>query len=52
MRYGELEKLAYALVVASQKLANALVLMNFPLRQVLQKPEALGRILKWAIDLS
>ena len=28
------------------------VLTNYPLRQVLQKPDALGRLLKWAIELS
>ena len=28
------------------------VLTNFPLRQILHKPEASGRILKWTIELS
>ena len=46
MRYTELEKLAYALVMASRKLwsyfqAHTIkVLINYPLRQVLQKLEA------------
>ena len=56
-RYPELEKLALALMVASRKLrpyflAHPIdVLINYPLRQVLQKPEASGRLLKWAIEL-
>ncbi|XP_022877058.1 uncharacterized protein LOC111395308 [Olea europaea var. sylvestris] len=28
------------------------MLTNFPLRQVLQKPDASGRLLKWAVELS
>ena len=57
IRYPELEKLALALVVASRKLRSYFhahsieVLTNYPLRQALQKPEALGRLLKWAIEL-
>ena len=53
----ELEKLALALMVASIKLrpyfhAHLIeVLTNYPLRQVLQKPKASGRLLKWAIEL-
>ena len=56
-RYPELEKLAPALVVASRKLrpyfhAHSIkVLTNYPLGQVLQKPETSGRLLKWAIEL-
>ena len=56
-KYPELEKLALAFVVLSKKLrpyfhAHSIeVLTNFPLRQVLQKLEASGRLLKWAIEL-
>ena len=56
-RYHELEKLALALIIASRKLrpyfyAHSIeVLTNYPSCQVLQKPEALGRLLKWAIEL-
>ena len=56
-RYPKLEKLALGLVVASKKfrpyfLAHSIeVLTNYPLHQVLQKPEASGRLLKWAIEL-
>ena len=51
-RYPELEKLSLALMVTSKILrlyfhANPIeVLTNYPLRQVLQKPEASGRLLK------
>ena len=51
-RYPKLEKLALALVVASRKLRpyfhahSVKVLTNYPLRQVLQKPEASGRLFK------
>ena len=51
-RYLELEKLAWALVVASKKLrlyfhAHLIeVLSNYLLRQVLQKVEASRRLLK------
>ena len=56
-RYPKLEKLALALMVASRELrpyfhAHSIeVLTNYPLRQVLQKPKTLGRLLKWAIEL-
>ena len=56
-RYPELEKLALALMVATKKLRSYFhahpikVLTNYPLRQVLQKSKASGRLLKWAIEL-
>ena len=56
-RYPELDKLALALMVASRKLRSYFhacpikVLTNYPLRQVLQKLEFSGRLLKWAIEL-
>ena len=56
-RYPELGKLALALMVASRKLRLYFhtylieVLNNYPLHQVLQKPEALGKLLKWVIKL-
>ena len=58
IRYPEMEKLALALVVASRKLRpyfhsyTIRVLTNYQLRQVLEKPDASGRLLKWAIELS
>ena len=57
-RYPEMEKLALALVFATRKLRPYFrshpvqVLTNYPLRQVLQKPDASSRLLKWAIELS
>ena len=56
-RYLEMEKLALALIVAARKLRpyflahNIFVPTKFPLKQVFQKPEALGRLSKWAIEL-
>ena len=53
-----MEKLALALVIASWKLRSYFhshticVLTNYPLRQVLQKLDASGHLLKWAIELS
>ena len=56
-RYSNMEKLAYALILASRKLRPYFqcykieVRTSFPLRQVLHKPEASGRIMKWAVEL-
>ena len=53
-----MEKQALTLVIAMRKLRPyfhshpILVLTNYLLRQVLQKLDALGRLLKWAIELS
>jgi hypothetical protein len=57
-RYPSLEKMALVLVVSSGRFrlyfqAHTIVVMtNLPLRQVLQKPEASGRLTKWSIELS
>ncbi|CAL9006576.1 unnamed protein product [Prunus brigantina] len=56
-RYPDIEKLAFALVVSARRLrpyfeAHTIhILTNHPLRQVLQKPETSGRLVKWAIEL-
>ncbi|CAL9009289.1 unnamed protein product [Prunus brigantina] len=56
-RYPQLEQLAYALVLSARRLRpyfqahSVNVLTNQPLRQVLQKPETSGRLIKWAIEL-
>ncbi|CAL9029545.1 unnamed protein product, partial [Prunus brigantina] len=56
-RYPQLEQLAYALVISARRLrpyfqAHSIsVVTNQPLRQVLQKPETSGRLIKWAIEL-
>ena len=57
-RYPEMEKLALALIIASRKLRpyfhshTIRVLTNYLLRQVLQKLDASGHLLKWVIELS
>ncbi|KAI5351002.1 hypothetical protein L3X38_003893 [Prunus dulcis] len=57
VRYLDIEKLAFALVVSARRLrpyfqAHTIhVLTNQPLKQVLQKPETSGRLVKWAIEL-
>ncbi|XP_052292047.1 uncharacterized protein LOC127900835 [Citrus sinensis] len=57
-RYPPLEKWALALVVAARKLRPYFqafpvsVITNQPLRQTLHKPDASGRLVKWAIELS
>lgn len=57
-RYRAIEKLAYSLVLASRKLrpyfqAHPIIVYTDQLLcQVLQKPEAAGRLLKWAVELS
>ena len=53
-----MEKLAYSLLIASRKLRHYFqahpitVYTDNPLKQVLQRPEASGRLLKWNIELS
>ncbi|KAI5351697.1 hypothetical protein L3X38_004588 [Prunus dulcis] len=57
VRYPDIEKLAFSLVVSARRLrpyfqAHTIhVLTNQPFRQVLQKPETSGRLVKWAIEL-
>lgn len=53
-----MEKLAYALVVAARKLRQdfqshlVTVLTDFPLKEVLQKIDASGRMVRWSVELS
>ncbi|XP_075653899.1 uncharacterized protein LOC142624256 [Castanea sativa] len=57
-RYPRTEKIAFALIVASRKLrpyfeANPIVMMtNQPIKKFMNKPEAVGRMVQWAIELS
>ncbi|KAL2250108.1 UNVERIFIED_CONTAM: Retrovirus-related Pol polyprotein from transposon 17.6 [Sesamum indicum] len=56
-RYSEMEKLALALVVTARKLRpyfqshKVVVLTNHPLKHVMSRPEASGRLIKWAVEL-
>ena len=56
--YTNMERIAYALILASQKLmpyfqAHQIeVRTSYPLKQVMHKPETSGRMLKWTIELS
>ncbi|XP_077252427.1 uncharacterized protein LOC143891796 [Tasmannia lanceolata] len=58
IRYQRVEKLAYALIMAARKLrpyfqAHTIkVLTDQLLRQVLHRPDTLGRLVKWAVELS
>lgn len=53
-----MEKLAFAMLMATLKLKQFFqdhtitVLTHYPLKQILHKLEASGRLMKWAIKLS
>jgi hypothetical protein len=57
-RYIEMEKLAYALVMASRKLKHyfqahkVIVPSQYPLGEILRGKEVTGRLSKWAAELS
>ena len=57
-RYPMMEKLAFALVMASRKLRHYFqvhvvnVLTNHPLKKAMNKLETAGRLIQWAIELS
>ena len=57
-RYPRMEKLILALVTAARKLrpyfqAHTIeVPTEYPMKQVLHKPETSGRLMKWAIEMS
>ena len=57
-KYLQIEKIAFALIVTSRKLrpnfhANPILVMtNKPIRKSMNKPEAAGRMIQWAIELS
>ena len=57
-RYPRMEKLILALVTAARKLRpyfqthTIKVPIEYPIKQVLHKPETFGRLMKWAIELS
>ena len=57
-RYPMMQKLAFALVTASRKLRHYFqahiinVLIDHPLKKAMNKLEAAGRLIQWAIELS
>uniref|UniRef100_A0A2N9IJZ2 Uncharacterized protein n=1 Tax=Fagus sylvatica TaxID=28930 RepID=A0A2N9IJZ2_FAGSY len=57
-RYSAMEKLALALIIATRKLRpyfqshKIIVLTNDPLRKAMNKPDAAGRLIQWAVELS
>jgi ribonuclease HI len=56
-RYPRIEKLAFALITSARRLrpyfqAHAIrVLIEYPLKKVLQKPNLSGRLVNWAVEL-
>ncbi|GKV38865.1 hypothetical protein SLEP1_g46725 [Rubroshorea leprosula] len=57
LRYPIAEKAALAVVTSARKLRPyfqshpIIILIDQPLRQILQKPECSGRLIKWAVEL-
>ena len=57
-RYPRIEKIMFALIVASRKLrqyfqANPIqVMIDQPIKKSMKQPEAAGRMIQWAIELS
>ncbi|XP_057739852.1 uncharacterized protein LOC130956943 [Arachis stenosperma] len=58
LRYPRLEKLALALIFSARRLRpyfqshTIIIRTDYPLRQILSKPELAGRLIKWSIELS
>jgi hypothetical protein len=56
-RYSQMQKLVYAALMTKLKLRHyfdthpTMVVSKYPLRKVIQNPEAEGRIAKWALEL-
>ncbi|XP_030930774.1 uncharacterized protein LOC115956584 [Quercus lobata] len=57
-RYPQMEKLAFALITASRKLRHYFqahvinVMTDHPLKKAMNRPEAAGRLIQWAVELS
>ena len=58
VRYLRIEKIIFTLIVASRKLrpyfqGNPIIVMtDQPIKKAMNKPEAIGRMVQWAIELS
>jgi hypothetical protein len=56
-RYSQMQKLVYAILMSKRKLQHyfdahpIIVVSKYPLGEVIQNPEAEGRITKWALEL-
>jgi len=57
IRYQALEKVALAVVISSRRLRHyfqsftVMVMTDLPIRKVLQKPDVVGRMARWAVEL-
>jgi ribonuclease HI len=57
IRYPQIQKLLYAVILTRQKLRHyfeshpVTVVSSFPLGEIIQCPEASGRIAKWAVEI-
>ena len=57
-RYPQIEKLAFALIITSRKLRHYFqahiinVMTDHPLKKAMNKLEAAGRLIQWAVELS
>ena len=57
-QYSNIEKLAFALVIVSRKLRlyfqahTIVVLTDHPFKKAMNKPDAVGRLVLWAIEMS
>ena len=58
LRYPELGRLALALIVSTKKLRHyflahtVVVFTNHLMKQVMRRPEASGRLVKWTVELT
>ena len=57
-RYLKIEKLTYTFMIAARKLYHyfqahpIVILIDQSLKQILQRPNTSGRLLKWSIELN